>query len=199
MKKLFLLSLICFLLTNAAAAQTFANVRKINFANFTFKIAGKTVKMRDGLQTGVCPKDADGVPSGDIWNVLPENIAYGDLDGDGKEEAIIPMAANVCGGNMITDETVLVYTIKNGKPAKMPEFEYFDEGCKDGEKGCDFTRSPGVLVGYDAKLKALVVETFFATENDATCCPSLSRKTWYKWNGSTFAELKKSKIAVVKK
>lgn len=198
MKKLFLLIPACLFLLNTISAQTVSDIRKVKFENFTFKIRNKTVKMKDGLQVDACPKDEDGMPSGDIWNVLPENIAYGDLNGDGKVEAIIPMIANVCGGNMLTDETVLVYTLKNGKPSKLPEFEYFDEGCQQGEKNCNFTRNPGVLVSYDAKLKALVVETFFATEDDSTCCPSLSRKTWYKWNGAEFTELKKSKIVAAK-
>lgn len=177
-----------------AGAQTYKDIRKISFGDFTHQVGKKNVKFSDGLQVGACPKSRDGVPEGDIWNVVSDNIAYGDLDGDGKDEAFVPLAANVCGGTMITDEALLVYTLKNGKAVKLPEFSYVDDGCKPGEKDCNFTRSPGVTVEYAAEEKALVVKNYYAAENDASCCPSMFRRTWYKWNGRRFEVLKKSEI-----
>lgn len=185
------------LLVNAFALITMAqtDIKEIDFANFSFVIENVKVTMKDGVQEKTCQKrDENGIPSGDIWSVITENIAYGDLDGDGKDEAMIPLVANICDGNMITNEAVLVYTIKNGKLIDLPTFDYYDEGCKGGEKGCDFSRSAGVLVNYDAKEKALIIETYFSTDDDAICCPSLYRETLYKWNGSGFVEVKKGKI-----
>jgi hypothetical protein len=178
-----------------ANAQATTDIKKIDFTNFTFQIQKKSVKMKDGLEETACQeKDSDGIATGDIWNVSAESIAYGDLNGDAKPEAIVPMIANICGGNMTTDEAVLIYTIKGGKISQLPTFEYYDEGCAAGEKGCNFSRTPGVTVTYDAKEKAIIVENYFSTEDDAICCPSLSRQTWYKWNGSAFVESKKGKI-----
>jgi hypothetical protein len=183
----------------SAAAQT-KSLRKIDWNDFAFRIGGKIVRMNDGLEIGACrtkaPQDA---PAGDVWNVNAETAAYGDLDGDGVEEAFVPLVANVCGGNMITDETVLVYQLKNGRPVQLPEFDYYDEGCRAGEKNCNFSRSPGATVSYDARLRALVIETGYATEDDALCCPSHARKTWYQWNGRNFVVLKKSKIEAVRR
>lgn len=191
---LYISSFILFL-TLGISAQNATNIRNVDFENFTFLIEKKTVRMTDGLQRGACSKkDIDGLANGDIWNVLPDNIAYGDLDGDGKEEAMVPLIANICSGNMITNEALLVYTIKNGKAVQMPIFNYYDEGCKAGEKACNFARNPGITVEYDAAEKALVIETYFGTSDDSSCCPSLSRKTWYKWNGTKFVETKKGKI-----
>lgn len=195
-----LASILLILLAVTFVSAQSASLRKIDWANFTFQIKDKTVRMKDGLQSGACEeKDSDGIATGDIWNIENGNAAYGDLDGDGREEAILPLVANVCTGNMITDEAILVFTMKNGKPSKLPEFEYFDEGCTAGEKGCNFARNPGVAVSYDKTAKAIVVETFFATGDDAVCCPSLARKTWYKWNGTAFTELKKGRIEQVKR
>jgi len=195
MKKIFISILFITVFAAFAGAQTTTDIKKIDFPNFTFEIGDLSIKMKDGLQVAACAeKDEDGVAMGDIWNVSSESVAYGDLNGDGQPEAIVPMVANVCGGNMITNEAVLIYTIKKGKIEQMPTFEYFDEGCKAGEKGCNFARSAGVSVRYDEKEKAIVVETSFSTDDDAICCPSLYRETWFKWNGSAFAELKKGKI-----
>ncbi len=194
MKKLLVLIAAVAALCSSAAAQEAAAVRKIDFTNFTFRVGDKTVKMKDGLQDVACrEKDENGVPSGDIWSNSKESVGYGDIDGDGREEAFVPLIANVCGGNMVTDEALLVFTMKGGKPVPLPVFDYTDEACPTGEK-CDVMRSPGVSVSYDAREKALVVENSFATDDDAICCPSLYRLTWYRWNGSAFVELKKGKI-----
>ena len=180
------------------SAQSITDIKKVDFENFTHRIKTASVKMKNGLQIGSCTKDADGIPDGEIWNISKETIAYGDLDGDGKLEAVIPMSANVCGANMITDETVLVYTLKDGKAAKLPEFEYFDEGCKEGEEGCNYTRTAGVSVEYDAAAKAIIVSNYFGTDDDAVCCPSFLRKTWFGWDKTKFVELKRGKIEVNK-
>jgi hypothetical protein len=192
---------ICGLIISITAFAAFANaqastdIKKIDFTNFTFQIQKSSVKMKDGLEEKAClEKDADGIANGNIWNVSAESIAYGDLDGDDKPEAIVPLIANVCSGNMLTDETVLVYTVKGGKISRLPTFDYFDEGCKAGEKGCNFARTMGVIVSYDAPEKAIIVENSFSTDDDAICCPSLYRQTWFKWNGAKFTELKKGKI-----
>lgn len=95
---------------------------------------------------------------------------------------------------MITNEAIVVLTVKQGKITQPPVFEYHDEGCEAGTPGCNFARNPGVRVSFDAALKAIVVETTFSTDDDAICCPSLSRETWYKWDGNSFAEIKKGKI-----
>lgn len=177
-----------------ADAQTFTNIRKVKFGNFTHQVGKKTLKFRDGIETSACREIGGSFPEGSVWNVVTKNIRYGDLDGDGKDEAFVPLAANYCGGAAVSDETVIVYTLQNGKPVKLPEFKYVDDGCPKNAKDCNFIRSPGVTVSFDAKEKALVVKNYYATEDDATCCPSLSRQTWFKWDGKTFKQIKKSKI-----
>lgn len=177
----------------AARAQAATGIRGVDFGNFTFTVGKTRIKMSDDIQVGACAKRRGRVPAGSVWNVVPENIAYGDLDGDGREEAVVPLFANACGGSMITGERVLVYTLRDGLPAALPEFDYIDEGCEKG-KECDFTRNPVPLVEYDAEEKALVIENQYRTEDDATCCPSLYRRTWYRWDGSRFRPYKRSDV-----
>lgn len=174
-------------------AQKITDIRKVDFSNYTHRIGKDSIRFKDGLQIVSCSKDAEGIPSGDIWSLEKSAIKYGDLDGDGKDEAFMSLVANICDGNMITNEAVLVYKIANGKVVKLPEFEYFEEPCETG-KQCELSRSAGVSVSYDAKEKAVVVATSFATDEDAICCPSFQRQTWFKWNGAKFVEAKKSEI-----
>jgi hypothetical protein len=189
------LFLITFLLLSgfATRAQTATDIRRVDFGNFTFRIGNPPITMEEGIQVGACAKRRGKEPTGDVWNVVPENIAYGDLDGDGREEAVVPIFANACGGTMITGERVLVYTLRGGRPTILPGFDYIDEGCEKG-KECDFTRSPIPLVEYDAEEKAIVIQNRYQTEEDATCCPSRYRRTWYRWDGSRFRPYKKSEI-----
>lgn len=195
MKKLLLIFTTFATFATFANAQTIADIKKVDFTNFAFQINKESVKMENGLQDKACEeKDPEGIPSGDIWSISADAIAYGDLDGDGKDEAIVPMIANICGGNMVTDEAVLVYTVKKGKLTLFPIFEYFDEACPQISKGCTFDRSPGVSVSYDAQKKSIIVETSFSTGDDAICCPSFYRQIWYKWNGKAFVESKKGQI-----
>ena len=177
----------------ATRAQAAAEIRNVDFGNFTFRIGNFRITMSENSQVGACAKRRGEVPAGDVWNVVPENIAYGDLDGDGREEAAVPLFANACGGTMITGERVLVYTLRGGRPTLLPEFDYVDEGCEKG-KECGFSRSPVPLVVYDKDEKALVIENQYQTEVDATCCPSLYRRTWYRWDGSRFRPYKKSDV-----
>lgn len=179
------------------SAQKIRDIRKIDFTNYTHKIGKESVKFKDGLQEVSCLKNSDGIPSSDIWNLEKSAIKYGDLDGDGIDEAFMSLVANICGGNMITNEAVLVYKIENGNAVNLPEFDYFEEPCETG-KVCEFSRSAGVSVSYDSKEKSIVVETFFATDEDAICCPSFQRQAWFKWNGAKFVETNKSAIEKVK-
>ena len=174
-------------------AQTATDIRGVDFGNFTYRIDNSPVTMNEGIQVGACAKRRGRAPAGDVWNVVPENIAYGDLDGDGREEAAVPLFANACGGTIITGERVLVYTLRVGRPIALPEFDYVDEGCEKG-KECGFSRSPVPLLVYDKDEKALVIENQYQTEGDATCCPSLYRRTWYRWDGSLFRAYKKSEV-----
>lgn len=177
----------------AARAQVATEIRNVDFGNFTFRVGNSRITMNENSQVGVCVKRRGERPAGSMWNVVPENIAYGDLDGDGREEAVVPLFANACGGTMITGERVLVYALRDGRPTLLPEFEYEDEGCEKGQE-CGFTRSPVPLVAYDPDEKALVIENRYQTEGDATCCPSLYRRTWYRWDGSRFRPYKKSDV-----
>lgn len=196
--KHFILTIAFLLSVNGMAfAQKITDIRKVDFTNYTHKIGGERIKFKDEIQETECKRDENGIPSGDVWNIAKDFIHYGDLDGDGKEEAFMSAVANVCDGNMITNEAILVYKLDNGKIVKLPEFEYFDDGCEP-EKPCGFSRNPGVSVAFDANSKSIVVETLYATDNDALCCPSLRRETFYKWNGEEFKEIKKSKIETVK-
>lgn len=178
------------------SAQKVTDIRKVDFLNYTHQFGERSVKLKNGLQDVSCSRDKDGIPSGDVWSMERSAIVFGDLDNDGIAEAMMSAVANVCDGNMITDEAVVVYKLEKGRIVRLPGFDYFREPCETG-KPCELSRTPGVSLSYDNVARALVVETRYGDDNDAICCPSYRNETWFKWTGTNFTELKRSKITKV--
>jgi hypothetical protein len=172
----------------ASEAAPGQEIRKIDFANFTHRIGKDNITLKNGNQAGACGKNnaANGA-----WEI--GEIAYGDLDGDGEDEAAVSFTAEVCGGGGTLNDALLVYTYKGAETRRLPELDYADAGCEKNAKECPLTPVPGVGVSFDEANAAIVVEFRFRHDDDPICCPSYSRKTLYKWDGSKFFVEKRGK------
>lgn len=169
----------------------------IDWANFSYSISGKTVKIVKSVETGTCAEiDADGVAHGYVWSISDGDVRYGDVDGDGKQEAVVTLRKKVCDVDRLSDESIAVLNVGDGKVKQMPPFDFTDEGCDRPEDGCDYWRAR-VSVEFEDATRMIVVTTYFQTVIDADCCPSLERRKWYKWSGSGFSEVKKSGITAI--
>jgi hypothetical protein len=120
-------------------------------------------------------------PAIDCWSVATGDIKYGDVTGDGEEEAIVELYAELGGTEAAHD--VYIYTLKGRNPRLLWKFATGD-------------RAEGGLrriAGEDGKL---VVELFgvgtaigkklYGTEETGACCPKHFTRTRYKWMGSRF-------------
>lgn len=96
-------------------------------------------------------------------NVKP--ALYGDLNGDGKEEAVIETLCNTGGSGQFSQ--AYIYTMKGGKPSLIAEV-------KGGDRG---------MGGID-NLK-VVSNRLVVTKNESSvaCCPEFKVTTTYKLEG----------------
>jgi hypothetical protein len=98
---------------------------------------------------------------------------FGDLDGDGAEEAVLVTYFNGGGTGRFTG--VDVYAIRDGKEAVIGGIPGGDRG--DG--GIDDVRLEG---------KVIVVSRMMSMEGDGACCPSKLQHERWSWNGNSFVE-----------
>jgi hypothetical protein len=172
-----------------------STIRQVDFANFTYPshFAGQIggFKLRNGE---LAPKRRDeiGRPL-DMWLVL-EVVTYGDVTGDGTEEAIIDLGW-VTGGSAIPD-LVYVYGLSSGKPRMLWAFETGDRA--DGGYKKVFAENKQLVVELYGKDKIIGRNLY---EDDGTkrgaCCPTYFTRTRYKWANNRFRQEGKSEILTV--
>jgi hypothetical protein len=154
-------------------------IRKIDFKNgFTYdaSCAGEEttkITVKNGeYSRETKEKDADYV---DHFYFGIDNITYGDVDGDNKEDAIILSTCNTGGTGQFTEG--FVYTIKTGKPTLLTRIEGGD-------------RADGGLHTANMDGGLLAVERYDEGEGGGACCPEYSITTRYKWNGKELQVMK---------
>jgi hypothetical protein len=97
--------------------------------------------------------------------LLPEEIVFADLTGDGAEEAVVPISSGGTGGNI----AYVVFGYRNGELEEILEVK--------PEAGRVMMRvENGVLVE---------TQPIYGPE-DPLCCPSQLRHTYYRWDGDEF-------------
>lgn len=155
------------------AAQP-SEIRRIDFNNFTYQ-AFCGGSQPDGETTKITIKDGKYEGSGDDFPSYFEADAdaYGDLDGDGREEAAVSSLCNTGGTGQFSEG--YVYTLKNGKPFLLAHFE-------GGDRGFGGLQSVRIKNGF------LFVER---SDGEANCCAEYSLTTKYRWNGEKLVEVGK--------
>jgi hypothetical protein len=98
-----------------------SDIRKVDFLNFTYpsslcsqefgkKGIGKIVRVRKGE-----------FKNKNVYFALEENkVIYGDVTGDGREEAIVPVGCGAIMANFSRSE-IYIYTLKAGRPTLVAE------------------------------------------------------------------------------
>lgn len=165
MKKL--LSLLIFSVVFVASANAQNDIRKIDFKNFTYDIQSldgenkSKVTVEDGNYSRMSEDDK--------YYLSVQDVAYGDLDGDGKEEAAVGLIENTGGTGQFSSG--LIFTMRGGKPVVLTMFEGGD-------------RAYGGIVGAKIVNQTLIVERNAPGDLGAACCAEFIETTRYKWNGS---------------
>jgi hypothetical protein len=167
-----------------AQASSPRSIRDIDFRNFSYpelptgKCSMGRVRVRNGKYGSVEDFSPDRMPRGGCWAVEVVRIEHGDVTGDGREEAMVALYAEVGGTEGSND--VYVYTLKDGMPALLWKFKtgdraegglrniYAEDGKlvielagKDKFVGGDLYDPPGTLTG--------------------ACCPTEFTRTKYRW------------------
>lgn len=161
-------------------------IRSVDFANFTYRAkpiyakGEKSFTLQNGKYQGRLSDGAD-VP----YPVSLAYLTYGDVTGDGSEDAMVVLSENVKGTAI--PYYVYIYTLEKGSPKLLWAFETGD-------------RADGGLRQVYAESGELVIELYgkgtrvggklYGTE-DAACCPSSFTRTRYKWQGTHFQQVGK--------
>lgn len=164
-----------------ADSQTNSDIRAVDFLTYSYESTvcaedlsiGKTVKVSGGEY-----KDAD-----NFFSIVGGKVIYGDVNGDGKEDAVLQIMCGALNSSTLRDFEIPVYTFQNGKAkllARLDNKRMESDYKKYYPKGFLF-----VLAGNDAKVKNnhLIIEVMA----DGSYAYSDNIATFeYKLSGSKF-------------
>ena len=95
----------------APAAESVVGIEAIDFENYTYPLNGRTYKLVGGYYAG---NDAQNTQ----WELrVAEAPYYGELTGDGRNEAVVVLSYGPVGGPRTVE--VRVYTLRAGRPALL--------------------------------------------------------------------------------
>jgi hypothetical protein len=140
-------------------------VRRVDFKNFTYEPDcayddNKKVTVKNGEYS--YEKPADGYTDRFYFKVM--EVAYGDLNGDSSEEAVVLTVCNTGGTGNFTQG--FVYAMQDGKPSKFADIPGGD-------------RADGGLRTARVENGQLVVESNDPSETGGACCPEYILTTRY--------------------
>jgi hypothetical protein len=175
------------LLISQTAYSQPQGIRSIEFANFTFP---RTASLRNPgdpktfrLKTGEFPETENGV------GMYLADVRYGDVTGDGTEEAMVRLSIHTGGSSM--PNCLYIYTLKGNRPRLLWAFVTGD-------------RANGGLRSIYAEGGRLVVELYGrgariggklrGTEDAGVCCAKSITRTRYQWRRGMFRQFGKSEV-----
>lgn len=102
----------------APAAGPAVGVEAIDFENYTYTLDGRSYKLIGGYYASGAAPDLQ-------WELrLAEPTYYGDLTGDGRNEALVVLSHGAVGGPQTVEARV--YTLRGGSPALLATFPVAD-------------------------------------------------------------------------
>jgi hypothetical protein len=158
------------LLLFASAGVGQSDIRRVDFKNFTYLahcVSEKPQKITVKNGEFSEEKQEDGYVDRFYFEVF--NIAYGDLNGDRQDEAIVLSVCNTGGTGNFSEG--FIYAMKGGKPSLLARIP-------GGDRAYGGLRSTRVENGL------LVVESNDVGPEGGACCPQAVITTKYKLAGS---------------
>ena len=169
----------------AFSQQLGSSIHSVDFANFTYpwtaglSIRGgtKTFRLTDGKRPEI--RDASGHVT--EIGVYLEQVSYGDVTGDGIEEAIIFMS--ILTGASAMPGQVYIYTLRGSQPKLL---WYFDTGDRaDGGYRKVYADNGNLVVELNGPKRM----------SEGLCCPERFTQTRYQWRGGRVRQTGRKKIA----
>ena len=173
MKLRYFVPLVMLLFAYAAPSQQ--PIRSIDFKNFTYNAycAGEdaeTVTVKDGEYSH--EKQEDGYVDRVYFKIF--DIAYGDLNGDGRDEAVVLSVCNTGGTGNFSEG--YIFTMKGAKPIQAAQIP-------GGDRAYGGLREASVEKGL------LIVESNDVGELGGACCPEFVVTTRYRLSGTELVKV----------
>jgi hypothetical protein len=156
-----------------AARRTEPSIRSVDFLNRTYEVGEdpdsppeKITVVKGDFER---PDDTDGNRQG-FFHVDPPT--YGDVDGDGADDAIVITVDNGGGTGMF--DVAHVYAMRGGTPVEIAAVPGGDRG-------------DGGLHAVTAEPGGVRVERMMSVEGDGACCPSKLSVEHWRWTGKDLA------------
>jgi hypothetical protein len=181
--------LLTFVLCSATYPQSNAAIRKVDFANFTYPI-DPGLKGRHARKQTFTLTNGNFSGANNAVGMRFSRVSYGDVTGDGNDDAIVELGVDTDGGTAII-KAVYIFTWRNNRARYLWSFVSGD-------------RADGGLRNVYADKGQLVIELFgkgtriggkiFGTESGGVCCPSSVTRTRYIWDSGRFLRRGASEI-----
>ncbi|MFL6210031.1 MAG: hypothetical protein ACJ74W_14330 [Pyrinomonadaceae bacterium] len=167
-----------------AQASSPRSIRDIDFLNFSYpelptgNCSMSRVRVRNGKYGSVENLSPSKIPSGSCWAVSVDRIEYGDVTGDGREEAMVVLYAELGGTSSSND--VFIYTLKGSKPVLLWKFATGDRA--EGGLRKIYAENGKLVIELAGKNK-FIGGDLYAEEVTLTgaCCPTVFTRTKYRW------------------
>ncbi len=177
MKKVCFAMLVSFVTAAGCFAQ--GNIRGVDFKNFTYPAFCASEDAENVTVTkGELSREAQEEGYVDRFYFKVFDVAYGDLNADRRDEAIVLTVCNTGGTGNFTEG--FIYTLRSGSPALLARIPGGD-------------RADGGLRKAFVETGLLVVESNEPGENGGSCCPQVIVTTKYRLSGDRISQVGEQK------
>jgi hypothetical protein len=164
------------------------SIRAVDFRNFSYpETEGLHIphsrKRSFKLKDGSLPETRDKQGFVDEMGIDLSKVRYGDVTGDGQEEAIVVLS--ILTGGSAMPNCVYVYTWDQRRPKLLWAFDTGDRA--DGGLRRVNAENGYLLVELYGNRRILGKDLYGEDKtNRGACCPTLFTRACYKWTGNRF-------------
>lgn len=164
-------------------------IRQVDFRNLSYpklptgKCSLEEIHLKDGKYKAPEEWAPDRTSSVGCWKVTLGRVDYGDVTGDGIEEAIVTLYAEM--GGTESSQDVYIYTSQGGEPVLLWKFATGDRA--DGGQRRIFAENGALVIELFGK-GAVIGKYLYDTEDVPDCCPEHYTRTKYRWQENRFQQ-----------
>ncbi len=162
------------LICQTGSAET-TSIRQIKFSDFTFvrQNSAEVIPLQKGAYAG---------PDNHSYALM--NVTYGDVTGDGTEEAVVLLRGQNTRTSPTLDE-VFIYTLKDGKAVLLTNFE-------GGRRG-EYILSVDHATNFKVDHQLLILDRAVRVD-EREYAPTHYYTIKFHWNGTQMLEIQKSSL-----